>query len=163
MRNIVKQYLLIAVSLLVLAVFWEFSLEETIGKFLGFEGEEEPLAEKVEYLTTVMAFGVLALIVPFLWAARADRERTLLEEKQERLVAELRKTLAELKVLKGIIPICSYCGKIRNEVGTWDKMEAYIRAHSEANFSHGVCPECFKKEMEGLERMGFAGPEAKAD
>ena len=53
----------------------------------------------------------------------------------------------EIKVLKGIIPICGYCKKIRREEESWQQLEAYISEHSEALFSHGICPDCYEKEM----------------
>lgn len=53
----------------------------------------------------------------------------------------------ELKVLKGIIPICSYCKKIRRDQESWQQLESYISDHSEALFSHGVCPDCYEKQM----------------
>lgn len=51
----------------------------------------------------------------------------------------------ELNTLKGILPICGFCKKIRNDQGAWDSLEKYISEHSEAKFSHGMCPECAKK------------------
>lgn len=57
----------------------------------------------------------------------------------------LEQTLHELNTLKGIIPICSYCKSIRTDKGDWEKVEAYVRKHSDAKFSHGICPECEKK------------------
>ncbi len=63
---------------------------------------------------------------------------------------ELNGAIAEIKTLRGIIPICSYCKKIRNDQGAWDIMESYITKHSHAQFSHGACPDCFKKQMEEL-------------
>ena len=72
-----------------------------------------------------------------------------LEEEREQLITELRKALDEIKTLKGIIPICSYCKKIRDDKGAWDKVETYICAHSEAEFSHGICPECYKSFKKG--------------
>ena len=49
------------------------------------------------------------------------------------------------KLSKGIIPICSYCKQIRDEEGAWDRMEAYLSKHSDAKFSHGICPKCESK------------------
>ena len=57
----------------------------------------------------------------------------------------LQTALAEIKTLHGIIPICSHCNKIRDEKGLWNRLEEYIRNHSEAEFSHGICPTCAKK------------------
>lgn len=68
----------------------------------------------------------------------------------DRVVAQeaLRKKMEEeIKILKGIIPICSYCHKIRNDKEIWQQMESYISDHSEALFSHGMCPECFATHM----------------
>ncbi len=63
---------------------------------------------------------------------------------------ELQDALKEIKTLHGIIPICSYCKKIRDDKGAWDIIEAYICDHSDAQFSHGVCPDCYKKAMEEM-------------
>jgi CheY-like chemotaxis protein len=67
------------------------------------------------------------------------------EEERERLIHELEDALAEIKTLRGILPICSSCKKIRDDEGYWNQLEAYIQEHSEAVFSHGLCPECGKK------------------
>jgi DNA-binding response OmpR family regulator len=58
---------------------------------------------------------------------------------------ELRNALAEVKKLSGFLPICALCKKIRNDTGYWQQIEAYIRDHSEAQFSHSICPECLEK------------------
>jgi response regulator RpfG family c-di-GMP phosphodiesterase len=57
----------------------------------------------------------------------------------------LRKALAQVKKLSGFLPICASCKKIRDDKGYWQQIEAYIRDHSEAEFSHGICPECAEK------------------
>ena len=58
---------------------------------------------------------------------------------------ELEQTLNEVKTLQGLIPICSSCKKSRDDKGYWNQIEAYIAEHSQAQFSHGICPECIKK------------------
>ena len=58
--------------------------------------------------------------------------------------AELLNALNEIKTLQGIIPICSYCHSIRNDEGAWDRLESYLSKHSEASFSHGICPKCIE-------------------
>jgi hypothetical protein len=63
----------------------------------------------------------------------------------ELLIAELKDALAKVKVLTGLLSICASCKKTRNEHGAWEPLEVYIRAHSEAEFSHGLCPECIRK------------------
>ena len=72
-----------------------------------------------------------------------ERKRTALE--RERLIKELQEAIADIKVLSGLVPICSNCKKIRDDQGYWTQLEGYIQAHSQAKFSHGVCPDCMKK------------------
>ncbi len=73
-----------------------------------------------------------------------ERNRKLQEQNGElaRLNGELAETLEKIKVLEGILPICSFCKKIRDDKGYWSQVESYITRHSKAMFSHSVCPEC---------------------
>ena len=71
-----------------------------------------------------------------------------LEEKNtdlQQLNRELSVALEEIKTLRGIIPICSHCKKIRDDTDSWQRLEEYISNHSEAKFSHGICPDCAEK------------------
>lgn len=72
-------------------------------------------------------------------------ERKRAEAEREKLIKELTEALENIKVLKGILPTCSHCKKIRNEKGGWEQIEVYIRDRSHAEFSHGICPDCMKK------------------
>lgn len=72
-------------------------------------------------------------------------ERMYAERERERLIAELQDALNKVKTLSGLLPICAFCKNIRDDGGYWHQVEAYIKAHSEANFSHGVCPDCAKQ------------------
>jgi PAS domain S-box-containing protein len=72
-------------------------------------------------------------------------ERKRVEKEREKLILELKDALLKIKTLSGLLPICAYCKKIRNDKGDWEQMEIYISNHSEADFSHGICPECAKK------------------
>lgn len=67
------------------------------------------------------------------------------EEEREKLIVKLQDAISNIKTLKGMLPICASCKKIRDDKGYWNQIEAYIREHSEAEFSHGICPECAKK------------------
>lgn len=78
---------------------------------------------------------------------RAVEKRQAVEDR-ERLILELTTALAKVKQLEGIIPICSYCKKIRDDKESWQQLESYISNHSEALFSHGICPECYLKVAE---------------
>jgi len=72
-------------------------------------------------------------------------ERKLAEHERDRLIRELQEALARVKNLSGLLPICASCKKIRDEHGLWYSLEIYIRNHSEADFSHGICPDCRKR------------------
>lgn len=72
-------------------------------------------------------------------------ERRHKEKEREELITSLQNAAKEIKTLRGILPICSHCRKIRDDAGSWSKIEHYVRAHSEATFSHGICPDCVQK------------------
>ena len=67
------------------------------------------------------------------------------ELEREKLIGELQEALSKIKTLSGMLPICSSCHKIRDDNGYWNQIESYIRDHSEAEFSHSLCPDCVKK------------------
>jgi PAS domain S-box-containing protein len=71
--------------------------------------------------------------------------RKLAEDDKEKLITELQQALYEIKILRGIIPICSHCKQVRDDKGFWSRVENYIEQHTEALFSHGVCPDCLKE------------------
>jgi PAS domain S-box-containing protein len=77
--------------------------------------------------------------------ARDITERKRAETELEKKRLQLQKALDEVRTLRGIIPICSYCKEIRDDKGYWNKLEKYISEHSEAQFSHGICDKCMKK------------------
>ncbi len=72
-----------------------------------------------------------------------DRKKN--EEERERLIVQLKESMAKVKTLSGLIPICSHCKKIRDDKGYWNQIEAYISEHSDAEFSHSICQKCAKK------------------
>ena len=65
------------------------------------------------------------------------------------MINELQSALAEVRTLKGIVPICAGCKKIRDDKGFWEQVETYVQKHTEAKFSHGFCPECVEKYYPG--------------
>lgn len=67
------------------------------------------------------------------------------EEARDRTIAELQDALSKVKTLSGLLPICAHCKKIRSAQDYWIQIESYIGSHSEAEFSHGVCPECLRE------------------
>ena len=69
------------------------------------------------------------------------------QEERERLISKLQEALANVKTLSGLVPVCAYCKKVREDDGYWNQIEAYISKHSEAQFSHGICPACAEKHF----------------
>jgi DNA-binding NtrC family response regulator len=67
------------------------------------------------------------------------------EEERERLICDLQQALAQVKTLSGLLPICAACKKIRDDSGYWNQIEAYLREHSQAEFTHSICPDCLQK------------------
>ena len=94
---------------------------------------------------------VIVLAYSFIWilglsgaimASRVIRNKI---DQREDLIAQLQNALREVKILRGFIPICASCKRVRDDEGYWEQIETYIRDRSEAEFSHGICPECMEK------------------
>lgn len=78
---------------------------------------------------------------------RNASERHRHEAERERLIAELQSALANVKTLGGLLPICAWCKKIRDDQGYWEQIESYLGKHSKAGFTHGICPECSERHL----------------
>lgn len=90
-------------------------------------------------------------IVGFASFSKDVTDRVGAEAERERLINELKEALTEVETLSGLLPICAYCKKVRDDSGYWNQIETYIRKHSKADFTHSICPECEKKAFEDLE------------
>lgn len=98
----------------------------------------------------VLSAGLLFTALLTLYLFTMERYSIALKEsltEREKLISELQDALARIKTLRGFVPICSYCKKIRNDKNYWEHLEAYISDRSEAEFTHSICPECAKKAM----------------
>lgn len=130
-------WILISVSIMGMEVRRCITLFQVISGGLknspGFSFELVGLAT-----SALMLAGVAGISPLFVSIKRA-------EEEQRGLVAKLKEALAKIKTLSGILPICSSCKKIRDDRGYWNQVEAYVRDHSEAEFSHSICPDCARK------------------
>jgi PAS domain S-box-containing protein len=100
--------------------------------------ETEPLFVRIEAMVSAGGRECRAAVLDV-----TDRHR--LEAERERLIQELQAALARVKLLSGLLPICAGCKQIRDDKGHWSQVESYIQKHSEATFTHGLCPDCFKK------------------
>ncbi|RMI14659.1 MAG: response regulator, partial [Calditrichaeota bacterium] len=107
-----------------------------------FQGGEETRYYETRVVVCGNAEG-LAIIRDITPRVRSEQER-------ERLIAELQEALSKIKTLRGLIPICASCKKIRDDRGYWQQLERYLQEHSEAAFSHSYCPECIQKHFPDL-------------
>ena len=85
-------------------------------------------------------------------AQREIEHRKAVEREKEELIRELQRVLSEVKTLRGFLPICANCKKIRDDEGYWQQIEQYVEEHSEAVFSHGLCPDCADSLYPGLRK-----------
>ncbi len=98
-------------------------------------------SEGVEIWDTVMRLGCFLLLAAAAYRIKLDFE------KQKETNVKLTEALTQIKQLTGILPMCSFCRRIRDEDNNWVQFEAYIAQHSEAQVSHGLCPRCYKKHF----------------
>lgn len=108
------------------------------------------LGETMDKVRAFGAGGVDYITKPFDFPEVETRIKTHLELRQQKRaltsrVDELRQALDQIKTLRGILPICANCKKIRNDQGYWKQVETYISEHTDALFTHGICPDCAKK------------------
>ena len=95
-----------------------------------------------------------------MWATSIIRdvtERKNIEKEREKLISELQGALDQVKELRGLIPICSWCKKIRDANGYWYQLEEYITDHSEAEFTHSMCPNCYREINESHRDIASQG------
>jgi PAS domain S-box-containing protein len=112
-----------------------------------FDKDRNRLAVEVNVYPVRNEYGDIDKIIHI---SKNITERKRLEEERERLVIELQEALQNVKALSGLLPICASCKKIRDDKGYWNQIESYIRDHSEAQFTHGMCPECVKIYFPGV-------------
>ncbi|MCH7619764.1 MAG: hypothetical protein IH880_08370, partial [Candidatus Marinimicrobia bacterium] len=105
------------------------------GYFLSAKGDFYLMVVMNRFLS-LAAVWVTSILIVF-WK-RSEEERV-------RLASVLTESEEEVKILSGLLPICASCKKIRDDEGLWNQVEEYIHEHSEAQFSHGLCPDCMKK------------------
>lgn len=128
-------------------VIFMTALNDTEDKVRGFElGAVDYVTKPLQH-AEVLARIRTHLAIHTLQAELAQKNSWLEQEMAEKqqLIAELKEALENVRTLKGMLPICASCKKIRDDKGYWYQVETYIRDHSDATFTHGICPDCTKK------------------
>lgn len=117
-------------------------LHETTGK--RRDGSTFPVEFQSAFVLDSSSVPVAAQVM-----FRDISERKQRDEERDRLTEELQRALANVRTLRGLLPVCAWCKKVRHDDGYWSELETYVRAHSEATFSHGICPECAERYRPG--------------
>ena len=140
----------------------EDTMDAAVKDLEKFKTEEKRLldkrdaAEQADYhraarlLVVGSILAAVLLVLANYFASRETARRRRAEARQRELIDELQKALAEVKSLSGLIPICGWCKKVRSDQGFWQSVEQYVCTHTDATFTHGMCPNCagkFKDEV----------------
>ena len=117
--------------------------QQSLGLETGADGYiARPIANR-ELIARVQAYIRLQQSESALRQSQEQLKQAL--EEKDRLISDLQDALSQVKTLRGLIPICAGCKKIRDDKGFWSQVETYIAKHSDATFSHGLCPDCVAK------------------
>lgn len=141
------------------ALGWQVG-DMVAGEWMDFLGQAFEHGAKHEFEVVFQGRNYAFLVVPILDAGYANfygtdiTARKAAEAEQERLIRELQEALAKVKTLSGLVPICAWCKKIRDDQGFWKQVEVFIQSHSDAVFTHGVCPDCMKKLTANAREFG---------
>jgi ABC-type multidrug transport system fused ATPase/permease subunit len=143
MINIKNKFLILGIVVAFFLWFFEVILHVVVFKTGNFTEEIFPLKNPDELW---MRFVIVVIVLLFGYISQRMANKITNAYKKEREITEkLEGSLQEIKVLRGILPICASCKKIRDDHGYWRQIENYIRKHSEAEFSHSLCPVCEKR------------------
>ena len=126
-------------------VFWglETLVHVYVFKTGSFLSQLLPVSDPNEFWMRIV---ICLLLVGFgLHAQKFTDRRRLVEQQRERLIIELQRRLAEIRELRGMLPICAHCKKIRDDRGYWEAIETYLHSHQQIDFTHSICPECLTK------------------
>lgn len=119
----------------------DISKDDTVDLTVKNREDREFIVEVAASNVTTGSGAVVGRMASFIDITR----RKEIEAEKDSLILKLHDALRRIRTLRGIIPICAACKKIRDDQGIWNQIESYIRDHSDADFSHGICPECSKK------------------
>jgi hypothetical protein len=131
---------IILIFILIIIVYIYASAHDILEQIVDFSTQHENL--EIDEFLTVSIFLVFALLIFSFrrWLEIRDINDTLFDKNKD-----LEKALSEIKRLRGILPICAECKRIRDDAGYWHQVELYVREHTEAEFSHSICPDCIRK------------------
>jgi len=131
------------------------SVHKMVRKTGEFAGEITNIRKNGKVFRSLLSSTILkdtaGHVIGNMGISRDIEEKKHAEEEREKLINELQEALKEIKTLRGILPLCSFCKKIRDDKGYWEQVDVYIYKHSQADISHSVCPECAKEHYPDLD------------
>jgi hypothetical protein len=130
--------MIVAGALVLLRAFWTLTLPH-------FALLMESPVQHAFFILIMVSEIIVTLSFIMLNAERLEKELRAADQDSKAKVEQLKRAMSEVKTLSGLLPICASCKKIRDDNGSWHHIEEYIRDRSEADFSHGICPECTEK------------------
>jgi CHASE3 domain sensor protein len=139
------------------AILKAFSLEEQGLLDRSDISEQSHVQSAARLLIFGSVVAATLLVGANFMVGREINRRQRVELEREKLIGELRQLLDEVKILSGMIPICGWCKSIRSDEGYWQSVEQYVRAHTDATFTHGICPSCAEKLKAELRQADPAG------
>lgn len=122
--------------------------ENLLAKRDATEQKDYHKAARLLIVGSILAAALL--VFSNFFASREMTRRRQAEAKQRELIEQLQKSLADVKTLSGLIPICGWCKNVRSDTGYWQSVEQYVKARTDATFSHGMCPACAEKWMKDI-------------
>jgi hypothetical protein len=148
---------------------WESSyltIKEEDGLLIEVESFNPSMARGERYLASTAGrlYDAQGNVVGAIETIRDITNAKRTEQGREKLIIELKEAIAQVRTLSGLLPMCASCKKIRDDKGYWSQLETYINQHTDADISHGLCPECMDKMYGGqgwyerLKQKGETGP-----
>ncbi|OGQ57931.1 MAG: hypothetical protein A3J24_07665 [Deltaproteobacteria bacterium RIFCSPLOWO2_02_FULL_53_8] len=144
-----RKILFLTIITSVLFVFFDTIIDPHFHKSLFFE--QLIIADGGHEFFMRFTVVVLLIATGFI-AAGLLRKKQKAELEKERVIAELQEAIKRIETLSGLLPICAYCKKVRDDQGYWNRIETYVTKHSRAEFTHSICPECEKKAIDDFNR-----------
>lgn len=133
------------------------------GKILSYQIEKRYMHKKGDLVYVMLSVSLVRNRVgePLYFVAQVENitERKSRDAEREKLIQELKDALAHVKTLSGLLPICAYCKKIRDDKGYWSEVERYVAKRTDSTFTHSICPDCYQTKLKEYE-LGEYDPKA---
>jgi hypothetical protein len=153
MKKIRFRYGAILFFIILISLLWEFYLQDILNQHWMSRSVPGSFSERLEYVATIFVFCLVALLCPYLHDIKEIRKQTRRKLAVGCLTPHFHEASTEIKKSPGMVTICSWCKKIHEDRDVWIQLEAYLDEHSDAIFSHGLCPDCLEIQLSQIEKF----------